>query len=73
MPRRDDSINISFQLTEDEHAALTAFAKANKRDKTTVIRAALAQLVPNFPADEWSKAEKWQGRGGFEFEEKDKD
>lgn len=55
MPRRADSINISIQLTPEEHEALNKHARRLRRSKTVIIRAALAASIPNYPEGEWDK------------------
>lgn len=55
MARRKDAKNISIQLTPDEFQALDTYARLIGRDKTVVIRAALASFIPKFPAGSWNK------------------
>jgi hypothetical protein len=62
MARREGVKNIGFQLTTAEFAALAAYAGSVKMDKTAVIRAALRQLVPDFPPDTWKDDERWKER-----------
>lgn len=69
MARREGVKNIGLQLTDEEFAALDAFAKAENRDKATIIRAALAACIPGYPADAWSQGEGWQERWGYSFRE----
>ena len=62
MPRRKGVKNIGLQLTDDEFNALDAYAEYIGYDKSAVIRGALRQIVPNFPADTWAQHERWQER-----------
>lgn len=55
MARRTDAKNVGIQLTPDEWQALESYARLIKRDKATVIRAALATFIPKFPANAWEK------------------
>lgn len=71
MPRRKDSINVSIQLTPEEHEALDIYAKSVNRDKTVIIRAALRQVVPDFPPYTWSRDDRWKKRGEHEFKDND--
>lgn len=51
MPRRVDSKNIGLQLTPAEFAALNVFAELTGREKSEVVRAALAAYIPGYPDD----------------------
>jgi hypothetical protein len=55
MARRSDAKNIGIQLTPSEWQALESYARLIKRDKATVIRAALATFIPKFPTNAWEK------------------
>lgn len=67
MARRKGVKNIGLQLTDEEFAALEAFASSASRDKSVIIRAALAACIPGYPDDAWSQSEDWLGRWGYEF------
>ena len=69
MARREGVKNIGLQLTDEEFAALESFAKSAGRDKTIIIRAALAACIDDYPADAWSQGDGWRERWGYTFDE----
>lgn len=58
MPRRTGSKNIGIQLTPEEFTALNVFAKVTGRDKSEVVRAALAAYISGYPGNVWQEKEK---------------